>query len=134
MSEVQRNDYITVAVERRDETLAVRLAGELDHASARWALAAIEPALQSLPTRTVLLDLASVTFCDGGGVHLLLRLQRRARAADGFLAVDTMSPCVERVLAICEVPVAVSPDVAAIPARSAPSRRGGARSQGRCSR
>ena len=51
----------------------------------------------------VLIDLGGVTFCDAGGIRLLLRLRQEVLAARGTLAVCDVSASVARVLEVMNI-------------------------------
>lgn len=101
MRDLHEHDYLSVELERQDDTVVARFAGELDHSSSRWAFATIVGAFDRPPAQSLRLDLERVTFCDAGGVHLLGALERCARARGGAIALGALAPCVERVLEIC---------------------------------
>ncbi len=63
--------------------LTLRLAGELDHHSAREGMAAIERLLDEYMPRDAALDLSALTFMDSAGIALILRTERRMRRCGG---------------------------------------------------
>lgn len=75
---------LDMRIDRPEGATVVRLGGDLDLASCEWfRRAATDDLLQGL----VILDLASVSFCDSAGLRVLLDLQRRANGrANGRVA------------------------------------------------
>ena len=63
--------------------LTLRLNGELDHHSARAALAEIDALLDEYMPRDAALDMSGLTFMDSAGIALILRTERRLRRSGG---------------------------------------------------
>ena len=63
--------------------LTIRLAGELDHHSARGGMSEIERLLDEYMPRDVVLDMSGLTFMDSAGIALILKTERRMRASGG---------------------------------------------------
>ncbi|GGM23295.1 hypothetical protein GCM10010129_79620 [Streptomyces fumigatiscleroticus] len=93
------------ALTRAARQTTIRLAGELDAASARALLREVE--LPGAGCGRVVLDASRVTFCDGAGVHLLLILHDQAAAAGGELILKAAHSAVLRVLLLSRRPAAV---------------------------
>jgi ABC-type transporter Mla MlaB component len=74
-----RHNHLRFAVEHHERQAIVRLAGELDFASAAVAHLALERAGQHLPEVT--LDLSRVVFLDGTGVRFLINWESGLAAA-----------------------------------------------------
>ena len=86
-----------VRIERRRESLAISLSGELDQHSAKGVLARFaELEAQALPERCVL-DLSELAFTDSSGIAVLLNLERRMRDAGGSLVVENSPAQARRV-------------------------------------
>ncbi|MEC4570169.1 STAS domain-containing protein [Streptomyces virginiae] len=78
-------------VARDDRALRVSLAGELDLYTAEQ----VGPRLRELAEsdcRNLLLDLCGLSFCDSAGIDLLVRLDRRCRAAGTRLLLCDVPP------------------------------------------
>ncbi|MFE9139630.1 STAS domain-containing protein [Streptomyces sp. NPDC007355] len=73
------------------DTVLLGLAGELDLATAPLVHRAVTAALAGHP-RTLCLDLAGLTFCDGTGLRALHRLTRQARTARVSLHLTGLNP------------------------------------------
>ena len=80
----------------------VKLAGELDLASAPAAEAEILAALMN-GHRLVVVDLGELTFLDSSGISTLLRLEARSSPDPGRLVFLRGTGQVQRVLSICGV-------------------------------
>jgi len=96
--EVDRDDDVEAQAARLAGSVTVRLAGDLDLASAAAAWEAIDAAV----TRggRVVIDLAEVTFLDSSGLKVLVAARARAAATGTSLALARPSPATERVLDI----------------------------------
>jgi len=64
-----------ITVTNRADAVVVRLAGELDMATAERALHALR-ATDLATARSLVVDLSDVTFCDSSGLRLLLHLRQ----------------------------------------------------------
>jgi anti-anti-sigma factor len=91
-----RHNHLRFALEHVDSGAIVRLAGELDCASAAVAHLALERARPDVLEIT--LDLSRVVFLDATGVRFLISAQRRARAAGRRLIIRRPSRSVRRML------------------------------------
>ena len=78
--------------------LTVFLSGELDHHGARNSLREVEMAIDAALPKTLVLDMAGVTFMDSSGIALILRAQQRMRLLDGSLLVCHVPEQAKRVL------------------------------------
>lgn len=96
-----RHHNLRFVVEHDADRAIVRLAGELDCASAAVAHLALERAGPDLAEVT--LDLSRVVFLDAAGVRFLLSAQRRARAADRCVVIRRPSRSVRRMLELTGV-------------------------------
>lgn len=96
-----RHNHLRFALEKDDGRAIVRLAGELDCASAAIAHLALERVDADLTE--IVLDLSRVVFVDAAGVRFLISAQRRARAAQRVLIVRRPSRSVRRMLELTGV-------------------------------
>lgn len=96
-----RHHHLRFAVEHDESQAVVRLAGELDFASAAVAHLALERAGPHLAEIT--LDLSRVVFLDASGVRFLISAQRRARAARRRIIIRRPSRSVRRMLELTGV-------------------------------
>lgn len=89
---------LSVTVVREPAAITrVLAAGEIDWASA----GKLERAIEHEPaagTTALVVDLSRVPFCSSSGLHLLVRLQWRADAAEVPLELVVATPAVRRVL------------------------------------
>jgi anti-sigma B factor antagonist len=72
------------AIERRNQSLIIRLAGELDLYNAEEVSAALGQASGEAPERLVI-DLAEVTFVDSTALAALVEAKKEVRPATQFL-------------------------------------------------
>ena len=96
-----RHHHLRFAVEHDENRAIVRLAGELDFASAAVAHLALERA--GLDLAEITLDLSRVAFVDASGVRFLISAQRRARAARRRIIIRRPSRSVRRMLELTGV-------------------------------
>jgi anti-sigma B factor antagonist len=89
-------DLLTWDVQARGDLAVVAVSGELDIDSARGLEGELAPVADA--GRHLILDLASLRFCDCAGLSLFLRVQQRARAAGGSLHLAALTPRVLRVI------------------------------------
>jgi anti-anti-sigma factor len=78
--------------------LVVELFGELDAASRDSTEAAVVAALTS--GRSVIIDLADVTFVDSSGVATLIAIAQKAEAEGTLLSIRNAPPNVRRIFEI----------------------------------
>ncbi len=81
-----------------DRNLLLELSGELDHHGARNSLREVEMAIDAALPKTLVLDMAGVTFMDSSGIALILRAQQRMQLLDGSILVCNVPPQARRVL------------------------------------
>ena len=89
-------DLLTWDVQARGKLAVVVVSGELDIDSGPGLEAELAPLAAA--GRHLILDLASLRFCDCSGLSLFLRVQQRARAAGGSLHLAALTPRVLRVI------------------------------------
>jgi anti-sigma B factor antagonist len=89
-------DLLTWDVRARGELAVVAVSGELDINSGPSLEGELGPVADV--GRHLILDLAGLRFCDCSGLSVLLRVQRRARAAGGSLHLAALTPRVLRVI------------------------------------
>lgn len=101
MSWSPRHHHLRFAVEHDEGRAVVRLAGDLDYASAAVAHLALERA--GLDLAEITLDLSRVVFLDAAGIRFLISAQRRARAASRRVVIRRPSRSVRRMLKLTGV-------------------------------
>ncbi|MEV8371118.1 STAS domain-containing protein [Kribbella sp. NPDC056861] len=97
------DDELMVQIDVRDQgtEVVIAVAGELDFGSTRGLLAAAEGFATA--GRTIVVDLAEVSFCDSSGLGALVRLFRKAEAAGGELKLARPQPHLLTVLSISKL-------------------------------
>jgi anti-anti-sigma factor len=93
---MRNQDVLRVSVERIEDALLIRAAGELDMSSA--AALSQELAAARKGSVTTLLDLSAVTFIDSTGLQLLLDASRPAADSDWFFFIVRPSESVKRLI------------------------------------
>jgi len=89
----------SVAVFSDGAALTIRVAGELDLATAPDLAAALDSHIDSCTT-DVIVDLGAVTFLDSSALKVFIGALRRLRAAGRRLTVSAVSPAAARVLEV----------------------------------
>lgn len=93
-------DLLTAKYEKDGDILKITLSGEIDHHSAKAVREDIDRQLYYYRAKTVLLDLAAVTFMDSSGLGLLLGRYTHVHELGGELKVLDPSEGVERMLRV----------------------------------
>ena len=83
--------------ERRQDTLVVRLSGELDHCSAPQIRRELDRLIGDRTVRHLVLDLKHMAFMDSSGIALILGRYREMNGRGGTVAVTNMTPQVKRI-------------------------------------
>ncbi|MGW6267631.1 STAS domain-containing protein [Streptomyces sp. NPDC055060] len=96
----QPSQTVRVGIARAHGRITIRVAGELDVASAPVLARELQRAVE-MPECRVVLDLSRVTFCGTDGVTLLLEARQRAVAAGGSLVVERAHSAVLHPLRLC---------------------------------
>jgi anti-anti-sigma factor len=94
-------DLLTWDVRARGDLAVVAVSGELDIGSGPGLEGDLAPVADA--GRHLILDLASLRFCDCAGLSLFLRVQQRARAAGGSLHLAALTPRVLRVITVARL-------------------------------
>jgi anti-sigma B factor antagonist len=104
-----RDVGLTLSTETSSGAAVVKVAGELDMATAPLFEAEVLPSLES---ERVVIDLTDCTFVDSSALRALLQTQRRVVDAGGKFAIIATSPATTRVLELATldrfVPVAAT--------------------------
>lgn len=87
---------LTVSTERDDDVVTIRLAGELDIATAERVERVLQEA-EAGDAGTIILDLSGLTFMDSTGIRLVLGAHARSRSDSNRLGLRRGSPAVQRV-------------------------------------
>ncbi|MFF8835883.1 STAS domain-containing protein [Streptomyces sp. NPDC015130] len=97
ISEGASPPVVAVAIEPGPERVLARVCGEIDMDDAdelgQELTAALEASASGLDV-----DLSGVTFCDSSGLHMLLRLNQRARTVGKSLVLTALTPRITRLL------------------------------------
>jgi anti-sigma B factor antagonist len=93
----------TVEVERTGEILRVSLAGELDIAVEQELVARVREAIAETDARSVVLDVATVSFIDSSGLRALLMCRDAAQARGLALVLAVPDGPVRRLLDVAGV-------------------------------
>lgn len=84
-----------------DETVTVRLAGELDMADAAWVEATLAVAAEH--HRFMEVDLSDIEFIDSTGIRSLIALKQQASILDIDARFTNPSPAVRRALNAADI-------------------------------
>lgn len=84
----------------KDNTVEVRLFGEIDHHNARKVREGIDQLIEGNMPRYLYLDLSEITFCDSSGLGLVMGRMKKAAQYKTTLIIVDPSPAVSRILNI----------------------------------
>lgn len=90
---------LSIDIERLADRVVVRVAGDLDHDTARDLRAKLEPYAQDT-VANIDLDLGGVTFIGSGALQVFIAIHKDLREKGGRLRVAEASPLVTRILAL----------------------------------
>ena len=79
-------------IDSPDRTRELRLGGRLDSYSIAAVWGQARNAVAQAADRRVVIDASKVTYCDGGGVAMLVDLLRQERSADASVSVRGLRP------------------------------------------
>jgi anti-sigma B factor antagonist len=114
---------LSVTPERNPEGISLRLAGEMDIATAS-RLVQVARTLSDQDVRSVRLDLAELYFIDASGLSALVQTRTNVLDQGGRLTLHGVRPLLHRLLAITGLSAVfeVEPSLATPTDRSAPGR------------
>lgn len=87
---------LNIATEVTQNTLIVRLQGELDHHTAERVKTQIEEAIESTQCRHIILCLKGLSFMDSSGLGVILGRYNQIKARGGRMVVCNVNPAVYR--------------------------------------
>lgn len=87
-----------VSYDFRDDSLFIRLSGEIDHHSAVNVRTGMDDLLLSERPKKVFLDLSGVNFMDSSGLGLIMGRYALIQRYGGKLAVENPSAAVQKML------------------------------------
>lgn len=95
---------LSMEVDLESDIIDVALRGELDIATGRRVMSALEP-LTWVGRPRVRVDLDHVSFIDSSGAMAVIQLSELVARKDGFLEVGACSAQVERIYTLLGIPV-----------------------------
>jgi len=87
-----------INLERIQNTLIVKLAGEIDHHSAADVRMAVDKELHFSPIKNIVFDFDGVTFMDSSGIGMVIGRYKQARARGGKTLIIRAKPQVDKML------------------------------------
>ena len=87
---------MNIDIQRTDDSLVIKLSGDLDHHAAGKVFESFTALPEALPRRCTL-DLGGVTFMDSSGIAVVLGLRRRLSYVGASLEVCNAPPQAMRV-------------------------------------
>lgn len=87
-----------IETDYRAGLLRIKLCGELDHHSAKYALDGIAEAVESFLPRDTVIDLEGLTFMDSSGIAVIVRTNRKTQLIGGRLWIENPPPQALKVL------------------------------------
>jgi stage II sporulation protein AA (anti-sigma F factor antagonist) len=89
---------IDIAMEQSDDTLIVRLCGELDHHQADAVRSHMEASLSAPHVRHIVLNCAELTFMDSSGIGVILGRYKQITPRQGKLLICHANDTVHRLM------------------------------------
>lgn len=93
-------DRIRCDIEYDGGILVIKLAGEIDHHTAKALREEIDTSLYLYRAATVILDLSGVGFMDSAGLGLILGRYTKVKELGGRLIVANPEPSVDKILTL----------------------------------
>jgi len=87
-----------VTVKIKNDSLIVRLSGELDLVVAKEFRECVDKVLMDRPVRNLILDLSQVSFIDSSGLGALLGRYKLVQQKGGKMSIFGATPSVYRIL------------------------------------
>jgi len=87
-----------INLERIQNTLIVKLAGEIDHHSAANIRTAVDNELTFSPIKNIVFDFGGVTFMDSSGIGMVIGRYKQAKARGGKILIVRAKPQVDKLL------------------------------------
>ena len=87
-----------INLEKIQNTLIVKLAGEIDHHSAADIRMKVDKELHFSPIKNIVFDFDGVTFMDSSGIGMVIGRYKQARERGGRTLVIRAKPHVDRIL------------------------------------
>lgn len=92
------DDSMNTKIDFSNNTLYVRLEGDIDHHSAKYIREDIDRELYKYQPKTLIMDLSAVDFMDSSGLGLILGRYTKVNLLGGVLKVANPSPRIEEML------------------------------------
>ena len=87
-----------INLERIQNTLIVKLSGEIDHHSATEIRTKVDNELTFSPIKNIVFDFAGVTFMDSSGIGMVIGRYKQVQARGGKTLIVRARPQVDRLL------------------------------------
>ena len=87
-----------INLEKIQNTLVVKLAGEIDHHSAADIRTAVDKELEFSPIKNIVFDFADVTFMDSSGIGMVIGRYKQVKARGGKTLIIRANPNVDKLL------------------------------------
>jgi len=87
-----------INLERIQNTLIVKLSGEIDHHSAAEIRTKVDNELAFSPIKNIVFDFANVTFMDSSGIGMVIGRYKQIHARGGKTLIVRARPQVDRLL------------------------------------
>ena len=87
-----------INLEKIQNTLIIKLIGEIDHHSAANIRAAVDKELEFSSVKNIVFDLDGVTFMDSSGIGMIIGRYKQAQARGGKTLIVRAKPQVDKLL------------------------------------
>ncbi|HHY78067.1 MAG TPA: anti-sigma F factor antagonist [Clostridiales bacterium] len=90
-----------VSFETLNNTLIIKLNGELDHHSSTYIRDSIDEAILKKNPRNIIFDMSGLNFMDSSGIGVIIGRYKQITSNGGKVGIVSMKPQIKRIYEIC---------------------------------
>ncbi len=90
-----------IIFESRNETLIIKLFGELDHHSSDYIRDKIDDEIDKKNFKKIVFDMGNLYFMDSSGIGVIIGRYKQITSKGGKLAIANLNPQIKRIYEIC---------------------------------
>lgn len=92
-----------IIFQTRDNTLIVKILGELDHHGAEQIREKIDAKIKSANSKNLILDLSELKFMDSSGIGIIIGRYKLVTSIGGKLYLVSASKSIDRIIKMCGI-------------------------------
>ena len=85
-------------LQRHDETLTIKIKGDLDHHLANKIRDKIDREIEKQPPKQLIFDLSDVRFMDSSGIGVIMGRYKKVKAHGGSVAFMGVNDCIDKLV------------------------------------